>query len=68
MLPPLRIQLTDGKGGVLAEWFFDVPQGELDAGESVTFETETKNPPDGAQSVSVLFAGQAQPADKPAAH
>jgi len=38
-----------------------VPEGVLDAGETVNFETVTKNPPASASSVSVTFAGQAQP-------
>lgn len=66
-LPPLRIQLSDGAGAVVTEWFFDVPEGPLDAGETVSFETVTKNPPASASSVSVTFAGQAQPVEEPAA-
>lgn len=67
MLPPLRIQLSDSAGAVVTEWFFDLPERELDAGESVGFETVTKNPPSSASSVSVTFAGQAQPVEESAA-
>lgn len=52
-LPPLRAQLLDSAGQVLSEWTFDPPQAELDAGSSTTFETETRNPPEGAQNLSV---------------
>lgn len=52
-LPPLRAQLLDSAGQVLSEWVFDPPQAELDAGGSTTFETETRNPPEGAQNLSV---------------
>lgn len=62
-LPQLRAQLLDSAGRVLAEWVFDPPQAELDAGGSTTFETETRNPPQGAQNLSVtpvVLAGAAQ--------
>src|SRR3546814_5698275 len=44
-LPMLRAQLTDSAGAMIAEWSFDPPRGELDAGASAPFETETRNPP-----------------------
>jgi len=56
-LPLLRAQLTDSAGAVLAEWSFDPPRGELDAGASTPFETETRNPPEGAQNLSITFVG-----------
>lgn len=58
-IPPLRAQLTDSAGEVLAEWTFDSPQTELDAGSAVAFQTETRNPPDGAQNLSISFVGGA---------
>ena len=61
-LPPLRVQLTDSSGAVLAEWTFDPPRGELDAGESVTFESQTRNPPEGAQNLNITFTGSDAPA------
>jgi predicted Zn finger-like uncharacterized protein len=56
-VPMLRAQLTDQAGTVLAEWSFDPPRGELDAGASASFETQTRNPPEGAQNLSITFAG-----------
>ncbi|HEY9537901.1 MAG TPA: DUF3426 domain-containing protein [Kiloniellaceae bacterium] len=56
-LPMLRAQLTDSAGAMIAEWSFDPPRGELDAGASAPFETETRNPPEGAQNLSITFAG-----------
>jgi predicted Zn finger-like uncharacterized protein len=61
-LPPLHAQITNASGAVLVEWIFDPPHGELDAGGSTTFETETRNPPEGAQNVSITFAGSEAPA------
>ena len=61
-LPPLRVQLTDSSGAVLAEWTFDPPRGELDAGDSVTFESQTRNPPEGAQNLNITFAQAKAPA------
>ena len=54
-VPQLRAQLVDGQGQVLTEWIFDAPQSELDAGGSVDFASETRNPPAEAQNVSVFF-------------
>lgn len=59
-VPQLRAQLVDGQGQVLTEWIFDAPQSELDAGGSVEFESETRNPPAEAQNVSVFFVDNAQ--------
>src|SRR3546814_2892749 len=55
-LPMLRAQLTDSAGAMIAEWSFDPPRGELDAGASAPYETETRNPPEGAQNLSITFA------------
>jgi predicted Zn finger-like uncharacterized protein len=57
VLPPLRAQLTDSGGTVLVEWTFDPPRSELDAGDSAAFETETRNPPGGAQNLSISLVG-----------
>lgn len=57
VVPMLRAQLTDQSGTVLTEWSFDPPRGELDAGASASFETQTRNPPEGAQNLSINFAG-----------
>ncbi|MGF1594120.1 MAG: DUF3426 domain-containing protein [Kiloniellaceae bacterium] len=54
-LPTLRARLTDSGDQVLAEWTFEVPQGQLDAGAAVSFRTETRNPPEGAQNLSITF-------------
>src|SRR3546814_11179772 len=64
-LPMLRAQLTDSAGAMIAEWSFDPPRGELDAGASAPFETETRNPPEGAQNLSITFAGSHSPAVPP---
>ena len=56
-VPQLRAQLTNTAGEVLAEWTFEAPQDELDAGGAVAFETETRNPPDGAQNLSITIDG-----------
>ncbi|MGD1877849.1 MAG: DUF3426 domain-containing protein [Kiloniellaceae bacterium] len=63
-VPVLRAQLTNAAGEAVAEWTFESPRNELDAGGSVTFQTETRNPPQGAQNLSITFAG----AQAPAAH
>lgn len=52
-VPQLRAQLTNAEGKVLTEWIFDAPQSELDAGGAVAFETETRNPPEGAQDLNI---------------
>lgn len=57
-VPMLRAQLTDQAGSVLTEWSFEPPRGELDAGASASFETQTRNPPEGAQNLSITFAGR----------
>ncbi|MEQ8355390.1 MAG: DUF3426 domain-containing protein [Kiloniellaceae bacterium] len=54
-VPMLRAQLTNAAGDVLAEWTFEAPRAELDAGAAVDFETKTKNPPEGAQDLSITF-------------
>lgn len=56
-LPRLQAQITNASGSVLLEWTFNPPLAELDAGGSTTFETETRDPPPGAQNVSITFAG-----------
>lgn len=61
-LPPLHAEITNASGSVLLEWTFAAPHGELDAGGSTTFETEARNPPAGAQNVSITFAGSEAPA------
>jgi len=55
-LPTLRAQVLDAQGNVLAEWTFETPRRELDAGGSVDFQTETRNPPAGAQNLNITFA------------
>jgi len=40
---------------VLTEWTFETPRRELDAGGSVEFQTETRNPPAGAQNLNITF-------------
>lgn len=62
-LPALRIQFTGADGAVVKEWFYELPQSELDAGDAVEFETETRNPPEEAQNLSVNFAGRAEPVE-----
>lgn len=54
-VPSLRAQVTDRDGKVVAEWTFEAPQSELDAGAVLAFQTETKNLPEGAQNLSVTF-------------
>lgn len=54
-LPPLRVQLTDSSGNVVAEWTFDAPQSELDAGGVMAFESQTTNPPREARDLSINF-------------
>ncbi|MGF1629049.1 MAG: DUF3426 domain-containing protein [Kiloniellaceae bacterium] len=61
-LPMLRAQLTDSAGQVLVEWTFEPPQGELDASGSVSFLTDTRNPPEGAQNLNITIVGSATPA------
>ncbi len=52
-VPALRAQLTNEAGEILTEWTFEAPQSELDAGGAVAFETETKNPPEGARDLNI---------------
>ena len=52
-VPALRAQLTNEAGEVLTEWTFEAPQQELDAGGAVAFETETRNPPEGARDLNI---------------
>jgi predicted Zn finger-like uncharacterized protein len=54
-LPNLRAQVLDAAGTVLTEWTFETPRRELDAGGSVSFQTETRNPPAGAQNLNITF-------------
>jgi predicted Zn finger-like uncharacterized protein len=56
-VPSLRAQVTNRAGEVVAEWTFEPPQSELDAGADLTFETETntKDLPEGSQNISVNF-------------
>ena len=61
-LPMLRAQLVDSAGEVLTEWTFAPPQGELDASGSVSFLTDTRNPPEGAQNLNITFVGSNPPA------
>jgi predicted Zn finger-like uncharacterized protein len=61
-LPMLRAQLTDSAGEALVEWTFAPPQGELDANGSVSFQTDTRNPPQGAQNLNIAFVGSPAPA------
>lgn len=55
-LPPLRVQLTDSEGKVVAEWTFETPQSELDAGGVMAFESQTTDPPRDARDLSINFA------------
>ncbi|MEO3428262.1 DUF3426 domain-containing protein [Pelagibius sp. CAU 1746] len=59
-VPRLRAQLVNGTGEVLTEWVFETPQPALDAGGSVDFVTQTRNPPAEAQNVSVFFVESAR--------
>ena len=62
-LPTLRAQILDGEGTVLTEWTFAPPRGEIDAGETIDFQTDTRNPPEGAQNLSItVVGGENQPA------
>jgi len=54
-IPTLRAQLTNADGEVVAEWTFEPPQSELDAGAALTYETGTKNPPEGARDLGITF-------------
>lgn len=54
-VPKLKARLTDGEGAVLLEWVFEAPKAELDAGAEVDFITETINPPDEGQNLTINF-------------
>lgn len=54
-VPKLKARLTDGEGIVLLEWIFEAPKTELDAGAEVDFVTETINPPDEGQNLTINF-------------
>lgn len=56
-VPPLSGYLHRDDGQVLRRWQFAAPAAELGPGESTSFRTEVTDPPLGAHSIRVRFAG-----------
>lgn len=57
VVPSVVVTLLDGKGGALYEWSVSPVARELSPGESIDFSTELPQPPQGAESVKLTFAG-----------
>ena len=55
-VPKIRAAIVGKDGKELKSWVFTPPKLNLIPGESVTFHTELKNPPDGAERLTMIFA------------
>ncbi len=56
-LPPLKVALQDDSGKLLFDWTFAVEQTTIRPGETISFHTETKNPPVEATKLTITFTG-----------
>jgi predicted Zn finger-like uncharacterized protein len=55
-VPKIRAAIVGKDGQELKSWVFAPPKLNLIPGESVPFHTELKNPPDGAERLTMIFA------------
>jgi predicted Zn finger-like uncharacterized protein len=55
-VPKIRAALVSKDGKELQSWVFAPPKVNLIPGESVPFHTEVKNPPDGADQLTMVFS------------
>ena len=55
-VPKIRAALVAKDGKELQSWVFAPPKLNLIPGESVPFHTEVKNPPDGADQLTMVFS------------
>jgi predicted Zn finger-like uncharacterized protein len=58
-VPRIRAAVVGKDGQELKSWVFAPPKVNLIPGESVPFHTELKNPPDGAERLTMIFASGA---------
>lgn len=59
-VPLLRGTVKDSKDKELYVWWFRTKEPRVLGGETVTYETEIRNPPRGGVNVSVTFAEDAE--------
>jgi len=55
-VPKIRAAIVGKDGKELKSWVFAPPKLNLVPGESVPFHTELKNPPEGAERLTMIFA------------
>jgi predicted Zn finger-like uncharacterized protein len=55
-VPKIRAAIVGKDGQELKSWVFAPPKLNLIPGESVPFHTELRNPPDGAERLTMIFA------------
>jgi predicted Zn finger-like uncharacterized protein len=55
-VPKIRAAIVGKDGQELRSWVFAPPKLNLVPGESVPFQTELKNPPEGAERLTMIFA------------
>ena len=58
-VPKIRAAIVGKDGRELTSWVFAPPKLNLIPGEAVPFHTELKNPPDGAERLTMIFANGA---------
>ena len=54
-VPTLQAELQDSSGMALRDWTFSVDQTTIRAGETISFQTETKNPPAEKKNLIITF-------------
>ncbi|MEX0815303.1 MAG: peptidoglycan-binding protein, partial [Dongiaceae bacterium] len=70
-VPTLRAVLRNDKNQWLTDWTFSIEQSELRPGESATFTTMARNPPEASKRLSITFTdgpadnGTAAPSENP---
>lgn len=54
-VPPLKATLRNGNNHRLTDWVFRIDQPALEPGETTTFRTTAKNPPQASKRLSITF-------------
>jgi predicted Zn finger-like uncharacterized protein len=58
LLPALKATLRNDRNQWLADWVFRLDRAAIEPGETLRFETATKNPPEDAKRLSITFADE----------
>jgi hypothetical protein len=58
LLPALKATLRNDRNQWLADWVFRLDRGAIEPGETLRFETATRNPPEDAKRLSIAFTDE----------